>query len=154
MWDFDTKLDVWQDSGGGADVSEETTAPFGEGVKYWKFFGTGFWMGIGIGVNPFVNYRDLSAYNYMNFMYRGTRGGFKIGMKSSIVTEGWLTSAQLASYGLVQNGNWSTVKIPLSAFGSINLSKVQQYFMFASDLDMGYLWDDTHYFDHLYFSVN
>ena len=154
LWDFDTKLDIWQDSGGGADVSEETTASFGEGVKYWKFFGTGFWMGIGIGVNPFVNYRDLSAYNYMNFMYRGTRGGFKIGMKSSIVTEGWLTSAQLASYGLVQNGNWSTVKIPLSAFGSINLSKVQQYFMFVSDFDMGYFWDDTHYFDHLYFSVD
>ncbi|MCK5196827.1 MAG: hypothetical protein KAR21_00665, partial [Spirochaetales bacterium] len=114
--------------------------------------GTDTWMGFGFEVMPFTdaNAKDLSAYNYLNFNYRGTKN-FRLGMRW-VGSNIYLDVVDMVGFDLVIDGNWSTVKIPLTAFTGIDKSKVLQYIMFSSvgDYEVG----DIHTFDNIYFSVN
>ncbi|MCK4906890.1 MAG: hypothetical protein KAS64_05040 [Spirochaetes bacterium] len=147
-WNFDTKLTVFS---GGMLNAKITTNP-AEGSECWQFEGTDTWMGFGFEVMPFTdaNAKDLSAYNYLNFNYRGTKN-FRLGMRW-VGSNIYLDVVDMVGFDLVIDGNWSTVKIPLTAFTGIDKSKVLQYIMFSSvgDYEVG----DIHTFDNIYFSVN
>ena len=160
MWDTDCIMGIWTDWSAGADVSD-IYVDTGEGPESWKYEGTGAWMGIGIRVDPYNDtyLRDLSPYDYLNFMHKGTKG-FKVGMKQATGTGGeiWMNNAQLATYivvgsGDLLDGTWHTIQIPFSLFG-IDFAQIAQYFMFVSDAALGYTVGDAHYIDHVYYSAD
>ncbi len=155
QWNVDTALDIWYDSGGGMTLDEVGGAP--GGIYCWKLTGTGTWMGFGVRTEPLVNYRNLNAFRNgrLHFWHKGTKG-FKVGIKSTTNNSGevWLSSSRLISYGLKLDGSWSEVNIPLSAFraanSNLNLSNMNQYFMWVADTGFGYSAGDVHYLDEIY----
>ena len=149
-WNFDTKLTVFS----GGMLNAKITVNPAEGSECWQFEGTDTWMGFAFEVMPFeaASAKDLSAYNYLNFNYRGTKT-FLLGMRS-VSAEKYLDVAVMAGYGLEFSGNWCTVRIPLSSFTGVDKSEILQYIMFAANAGTGYSVGDIHTFDHIYFSVN
>lgn len=146
-WDVDTKMDIWN----GMTVVQQSTYR-GEGKYAWKFTGTGSWMGMGIRVNPLTAVRNMSAFSggYLSFMFKGTKR-FKVGIKSvgTTTVEKWLTMTN-GKYGFYNNNVWCVVRLPLSVFSGIDLSKIQQYFMFSADSTMGYTVGSVYYIDKVY----
>jgi hypothetical protein len=153
VYDTDAQIDIWN----GMSMSDDITT-FGDGTMSWKFIGTapaGGWMGMGISVKPADVYRNLSAFagGSYRFMFKGTKG-FKIGLKSGASTEAWLLPSQLMPYGLVTNGTWCTVSIPVSAFAGLDMSQISEYFMFVADTSTGYSTGSVFNFDNIYFTTN
>ncbi len=153
IFDTDTKIDIWN----GMTIADDTTTA-GDGTTSWRLTGTdtnGGWMGMGIRVEPLTAYRDLSAFasGSYRFMFKGTKG-FKLGLKSGLTTEAWLTTAQLMNYGLVTNGTWCTVSIPVTAFTGLNMGQIAQYLMFVADTSTGYRNGDVFNLDNIYFTTN
>lgn len=146
-WDVDTKLDIWN----GMTLVEQT-AYKGDGSKAWKLTGTGSWMGMGIRVNPITTLRSLSDFSggYLSFMFKGTKR-FKIGIKSGGTTpvEKWIAMTN-GKYGYYNNNAWCVVRVPLSVFSGVNLSKIEQFFMLAADSSLGYTVGSVYYIDKLY----
>lgn len=153
VWDTDAKIDVWTDYGANALVADDLLAP-GFGGKALRLTGTGSWMGVALRVNPLSAVKDLSAFagGSLKFMYKGN-AGFKIGIKSGNGVERWVTSTELAGYGLVLTNAWCTVSVPLACFAGIDWAAVQQYLMFVADSGTGYAVGDVHTLDEIHFST-
>lgn len=154
VWDTDTKMDNWQNSGGNCVITEEYTN-CGEGGKCWSFRGTGTWAGVGVRVEPIaVAYRDLRDYTNgsLVFRFRGPNWKFKIGMEDAVGTQVFVSTSQLTNYGLATNNSWCVVRIPSSVFSALNFRYIRQYFMYVSGGPEGYVSNQTYYFDDLYFS--
>ncbi|WP_210490275.1 Ig-like domain-containing protein [Rufibacter aurantiacus] len=98
----------------------------------------GNWFGFGVENKPInlLNFADGFLKFNMKTSYNGQ---FKVGVKSGH-GESWINFAPGASpYGLVRDGQWHEVSIPLSAFNNpnmgmhIDLGSITQSFMFAGD---------------------
>jgi hypothetical protein len=153
VFDTDAKIDIWN----GMTLADDITTA-GDGTTSWKLTGTdtnGGWMGMGVRVEPETSYRNLSAFatGSYRFMFKGTKG-IKVGLKSGLTTESWFTPVQLMSYGLVTNGTWCTVSIPVSAFAGLNMSQIAQYLMIVADASTGYRNGDVFNIDNIYFTTN
>jgi len=98
----------------------------------------GNWFGFGVENKP-INLSNFAA-GFLKFnMKTSYAGQFKVGVNSGH-GESWINFAAGASpYGLVRDGEWHEVSIPLSAFDNpnqgmhIDLASITQSFMFAGD---------------------
>ena len=108
----------------------------------------GNWFGFGVENQP----KNLSGFanGSLKFNFKTTYGGqFKVGIKSG-AGESWVDfPAGTARYGLVRDGQWHEIVIPMSAFGNGDLASVGQAFMFAGDVASA---PADFYFDNIYYS--
>ena len=126
-----------------------------EGANVWAVHANaGAWFGMGVQ----NEYRNLSnfANGALRFRYKSTyTGQFKIGVKTGH-GESWINfAANSTAYGLLRNGTWSEVIIPLSEFQNpslgrnIDLYTLKNAFMFAGDPATSAA---DFYFDDVYYS--
>ncbi|WP_188557579.1 Ig-like domain-containing protein [Hymenobacter glacieicola] len=108
----------------------------------------GSWFGFGVDNQV----KNLAAFanGSLKFQFKTTYAGqFKFGMKSG-AGESWVDfPAGSSKYGLVRDGQWHEVVLPLSAFNNGDLAAVTQTFMFAGDAASS---QADFYFDHIYYS--
>lgn len=112
------------------------------------------WFGFGVeNDNKYmVNYANGS----LRFNFKTTyQGQFKVGVKSGH-GESWINfPIGVSNYGLVRDGNWHEVSIPLSAFDQpnlgmhIDLGSMNSLFMFAGDPPGN---NTEFYFDNIYYT--
>lgn len=109
--------------------------------------GAGNWFGFGVANSV----KNLAAFSNgsLKFHFKTTYAGqFKVGVKSG--TEGWVDFAPGATqYGLVRDGQWHEVVIPLKAFGNLDWTALEQAFMFAGDAPSA---TADFYFDNIYYN--
>lgn len=121
--------------------------PF-EGSEQMAFrAAAGQWFGLGI----IADYKNLSNYagGALKFRMRtNTTSTFKIGINTTF-GDSWVDFVNGGNnYGLVRDGNWHQVTIPLSAYYDLDLNAVKQLFMVVADppgQDVEFFIDDVHY---------
>ncbi len=125
-----------------------------EGSHLWAVHANaGDWFGMGI-VNNYVNLQNFSAGS-LKFNFKSTyTGQFKIGITTGH-GESWINfPAGATPYGLVRDGNWHQVTIPLADFQNpnagmnVDLLTLKSGFMFAGDPAASAA---NFYFDDIYF---
>jgi len=83
------------------------------------------------------NFRNMNNYSdgYLHFdMATTTTDNIKIGIKSSVGDEAWvLLENGVDDFGLVRDGDWHEVIIPLNKYSDIDFLTVHQMFMIAGD---------------------
>lgn len=99
-----------------ASVVAGNTAPLeGNNVIAWRYTSPGQWFGGGIQTRQV---RDMSNFANGNMKFSikiPANVGFKIGIADSYTNENWLNfPANESRYGLVRNGDWSEVTIPVA----------------------------------------
>jgi len=112
------------------------------------------WFGLGIS-NRYIN---LSNYDTgsLKFQFKSTyKGQFKFGVTTAF-WQSWVNFASgVEQYGLIRDGNWHQVSIPLSAFNNpdsgrnIDMMSVHDAFMFAGDPTTSIA---DFYIDNVYFA--
>ncbi|OON70225.1 hypothetical protein B0919_05680 [Hymenobacter sp. CRA2] len=140
----DANLYIWNNL-----VNIAAPTPF-EGQEVLALRATaGNWFGFGIANSV----KNLAAFanGSLHLQYKTSYGGqFKFGVKTG-GAEGWVDfPAGATQYGLVRDGQWHEVAIPLAAFGSLDWSSLEQAFMFAGDAPGA---TADFYFDNIYFST-
>lgn len=106
-----------------------------EGETAWNFTAAaGNWWGMGVLSTQF----DRNMKNYsdgeMHLQMKTTsQAPFKIGIKSTNSGESWVPFNDERSYGLVRDGEWHEIVIPLNAFLNCDFNTVTQLFMIAAD---------------------
>jgi beta-glucanase (GH16 family) len=112
------------------------------------------WFGMGID-NRYVNLTNF-ATGSLKFHFKTTYAGqFKIGIKTGH-GETWMNfAAGTQKYGLVRDGSWHEISIPLADFSNpdlgmnIDLFSIKSAFMFAGDPAAG---NADFFFDDIYYS--
>ena len=112
------------------------------------------WFGFGV-TDRYIN---LSNYDTgsLKFQFKSTyKGQFKFGITTAF-WQSWVNYATgVEQYGLVRDGNWHQVSIPLSAFNvpdsgrNIDLMSIHDAFLFAGDAPAAVT---DFYIDNIYFS--
>jgi beta-glucanase (GH16 family) len=130
--------------------------PF-EGNNVWAVrANAGNWFGLGVD-NKYINLSTHTA-GALKFKFKTSyQGQFKFGLKSSD-GDAWVNfPASSVQYGLIRDGNWHEVIIPLTAFNSpstgnyIDYGAVKYAFMFTGDAPNT---TADFYMDDIYFSKN
>ncbi len=131
-YDADTSLYIWNNL---------TAVPGSayEGTEAWTMTAAaGNWFGMG--VFSHID-RNMAAYSdgYLNLHMKTTSTApFRIGIKSSAAGESWVSVVEGGNqYGLVRDGNWHEMQIPLNSFLNVDFETVHQLFMFAGDPPAG-----------------
>ena len=128
-----------------------------EGNKVWAYrANAGNWYGMGLD-NVYIN---LSGHmgGALKFHFKTTyTGQFKFGLKTGH-GESWINiPAGSTQYGIIRDGQWHEVSIPLTEFGNpaagrnFDNMSVKSAFMFAGDAPAS---TADFYFDNIYFSKN
>lgn len=120
----DAELYIWN------NLTSVPITPY-EGAEAWSFnAGPGNWFGMGtfcLADRNMTNYSD----GHLHFHFKTTTThtiGF--GIASSAAGEGWLDLVNGGeSFGLIRDGNWHEVVIPLNRFGNIDFTTIKQVFM-------------------------
>ena len=123
-YDVDTDLFAWH------NVTIGTAAPY-EGSAAWAFnVAPGDWFGLGVACRSdrnMKNYSDGSLHLHAKTTTTMTLG---IGIASSAAGEAWLDLVNGGEqFGLVRDGAWHEVVIPLNRFGNIDFNTIRQLFM-------------------------
>jgi beta-glucanase (GH16 family) len=130
--------------------------PF-EGNNVWAVrANAGNWFGLGVD-NKYINLSTHTA-GALKFKFKTSyQGQFKFGLKSSD-GDAWVNFPNSSvQYGLIRDGNWHEVTIPLTAFNSpstgnyIDYGAVKYAFMFTGDAPNT---TADFYMDDIYFSKN
>jgi beta-glucanase (GH16 family) len=130
--------------------------PF-EGNNVWAVrANAGNWFGLGVD-NKYINLSTHTA-GALKFKFKTSyQGQFKFGLKSSD-GDAWVNfPSSSVQYGLIRDGNWHEVTIPLTAFNSpstgnyIDYGAVKYAFMFTGDAPST---TADFYMDDIYFSKN
>jgi len=129
IYETDAELFLWN------NLTEETGAAF-EGSEAWNMrAAAGDWWGMGVLSTKFD--RNLSNYSdgHMHLhMKTNSTETFRVGLKSSTAGESWVEfDGATEAYGLVRDGEWHEVIIPLNAFLNCDFTTVSQLFMIAGD---------------------
>jgi beta-glucanase (GH16 family) len=106
-----------------------------EGSTYWSFDAApGTWYGMGVMVPTFRNMKNYSdGYLHMD-LATTTNEPIKVGIKSSVGGESWLhLEVGEDQFGLVRDGDWHEVRIPLNRFSNTDFQTVHQMLMIAGD---------------------
>jgi beta-glucanase (GH16 family) len=124
QYDVDSDLFAWHNVTIGA-------APAYEGAGAWRFsVAAGDWFGLGVACRANRNmqaYSDGQLHLHMKTTSNLTLG---IGIASSAAGEGWLDlSVTGDQFGLVRDGQWHEVVIPLNRFANIDFATIRQVFM-------------------------
>jgi len=128
---LDSEIYVW----GGTMQDGTTTAYEGNEVIAWETLNPNGWFGGGI-ASTFG--RDMSGYvedGVLKFNLKVPADlSFRIGITDNYTNESWISfAANESKYGLVRNGEWSQVEIPLIDFaGLIAFQDINYMFAIAS----------------------
>jgi beta-glucanase (GH16 family) len=109
----------------------------------------GNWFGMGIDneVKNVAHFANGSLRFHFKTVYNGQ---FRIGIKTGN-GESWVAFENgVEKYGLLRNGQWNEVVIPLRDFANLDLSTLDQAFMFAGDAPAG---TADFYIDNIYYSA-
>ena len=126
-----------------------------EGSKVWAVrSNANDWFGMGLD-NRYLNLSNF-ANGSLKFHFKSTYAGqFKVGLKTAD-GEAWINFAAGAErYGLIRDGSWHAVAIPIADFSSttgnrnFDLLSVKGAFLFAGDASPA---AGDFYFDNIYFS--
>ncbi|MCB9858444.1 MAG: family 16 glycosylhydrolase [Phycisphaerales bacterium] len=128
QYDVDAALYIWN------NLTETAGAAY-EGAESWSFHADpGVWWGMGVLSTQFdrnlKNYSDGSMHLHMK---TSSTAPFKIGVKSTTSGESWVKFDSETDYGLVRDGSWHEVVIPLNNFLNCDFNTVTQLFMIAGD---------------------
>jgi len=112
------------------------------------------WFGMGM-TNRYVNLNNYDT-GALKFQFKSSyKGQFKFGVTTAF-WQSWVNFAPgVEQYGLIRDGNWHQVSIPISAFNNpdsgrnIDLMSMHDAFMFAGDPATGVA---DFYIDNIYFS--
>ena len=128
---LDSEIYVW-----GGTMQDGTTSPYeGSEVITWETLNVDSWFGGGIAA---TFGRDMSGYvdeGLLKFNIKVPADlSFRIGITDNYTNESWVSfTANESKYGLVRNGEWSQVEIPLSDFaGLIAFQNINYMFAIAS----------------------
>jgi beta-glucanase (GH16 family) len=115
---------------------------------------SGDWFGMGVS-NNYVNLNGFATGSLKFHFKTSYAGQFKIGLNTGH-GETWLNfAAGATNYGLVRDGNWHEITIPIADFNNpsigdnIDLFSVKGAFMFAGDPAISAA---DFYFDNIYFT--
>ena len=134
-------------------ITSPAPVPY-EGTNLWAVHANaGDWFGMGV-VNEYVNLQNFSS-GFLKFQYKSAYAGqFKFGLMTGH-GETWINfDAGVQKYGLIRDGNWHQVSIPMADFNNpnagmnIDLLTLKSAFMFAGDPAAGAA---DFYFDDMYF---
>ncbi|MBW8682826.1 Ig-like domain-containing protein [Chitinophaga rhizophila] len=129
------------------NITSPAPTPF-EGSNVWAFrANAGVWYGLGV-ANDVVNLSNYAGGSLKFHMKTISTAPFKIGIAAD-GAEGWVNFTGSNEYGLVRDGQWHEVTIPVSAFGTLDLLQITQLFMFSGDAP-GAAAD--FYFDNIYYT--
>lgn len=122
----DAELYLWN------NLAPTATAPY-EGASALSYrAAAGQWFGLGV----YSGYRDMRRYagGRLNLHVKTTSAHpFRIGMQSA-AGDSWIAFAPGGQqYGLVRDGTWRQVSIPVSAFPDLDVRAVKQMFMLVAD---------------------
>ncbi len=128
QYETDAELFIWN------NLTEVATTPY-EGGEVWSMVAApGVWWGMGVLSTHFDrNLKDYSDGHMHLHMKTTSNDTFKIGLKSATSGESWVMLNSEHQYGLVRDGAWHEVVIPLNAFLNIDFQTVSQLFMIAGD---------------------
>lgn len=94
----------------------------------------GAWFGMGVFC---LTDRNMSNYSdgFLRFYMKTTTSApFRIGIASSAAGESWLPFISGGEeFGLVRDGSWHEVRIPLNRYADIDFATIKQIFMLAGD---------------------
>ncbi|WP_188316110.1 Ig-like domain-containing protein [Chitinophaga agrisoli] len=128
------------------NITSPAPAPF-EGSNVWAFHANaGTWYGLGV-ANDMINMSNYAGGSLKFHMKTSSSAPFKVGIATD-AGEGWVNFTGNA-YGLVRDGQWHEVTIPVSAFGAVDLVQVTQLFMFSGDAPAAAA---DFYFDNIYYT--
>ncbi|MFY0255514.1 Ig-like domain-containing protein [Chitinophaga sp. 30R24] len=104
-----------------------------EGSQVWAFHANaGNWFGLGIANDP-KNMSNFAGGSLKLQLKTTSTTPFKIGIATGD-GEGWVMfNRQNGEHGLVRDGQWHEVTIPISEFGLSDLTQTTQLFMFSGD---------------------
>jgi beta-glucanase (GH16 family) len=124
----DAELYIWNNMG-------PVPSPPAEGSEAWSFNVTGgSWYGMGVYLPQNKNmqhYRNGKLHLQMKTTSTAT---FDIGIASAAAGEGWLSFVPGGeAYGLVRDGQWHEVVIPLNEFSNVDFHTISQMFMFKGE---------------------
>ncbi|MBN2446314.1 MAG: glycoside hydrolase family 16 protein [Phycisphaerae bacterium] len=127
-YEVDASLYLWNNLVAG------TTTPY-EGAEAWNMAASaGSWFGMGVFSHIDRNMQNYSDGHLHFHMKTLSAAPFKIGVASSAAGEGWLQFASgEESHGLMRDGNWHEVVIPLNSFLNVDFNTINQLFMIAGD---------------------
>ncbi len=127
-YDVDTSLFLWN------NLTAGPPDPY-EGAEAWNMTAAaGNWFGMGVFAHFDRNMQNYSDGHLHFHMKISSPAQFKIGIKSSAAGESWVNfAAGEEPYGLVRDGNWHEVVIPLNAFLNVDFNTIGQMFMIAGD---------------------
>jgi len=152
-WDSEIQLLNWNTSCLKTEDITSSSAP--EGSIYQRGEVTNdseTWWGWGIAAingidNPtFHNRSEWEGGRLHLTIMASNNPGIRVGIKDKIAH--WVN---LSNYGFDADGNWYTISIPFSDFGSVNFSHISNYFMMdygGYSLTNG----QVYYLDHIYWS--
>ena len=124
-FDTDAFLYLWN------NLSWTSTATY-EGNEAWSFnAGSGAWFGAGVYCSVLRDMRNYTDGQLRFHMKTTSSNNIGIGIKSSDGAEQWIPLINGGQeYGLVRDGAWHEVAIPLSLYSTIDFTKIEQIFMF------------------------
>ena len=130
---LDSEIYVW----GGTMQDGTTTAYEGNEVIAWETLNPNGWFGGGI-ASTFG--RDMSGYvedGVLKFNLKVPADlSFRIGITDNYTNESWIAfGANESKYGLVRNGEWSQVEIPLIDFAGLIAFQNMNYMFAISSVD-------------------
>jgi hypothetical protein len=120
----DAEIYLWN------NMTPTTTTPY-EGSSAMSYnSAAGQWFGMGIFCLADKNMKHYSD-GFLCFQAKTTSTAtFDVGIASSNAGEGWVSFVNGGEqFGLVRDGAWRKVKIPLSKFGNVDFNTIKQIFM-------------------------
>jgi len=113
------------------NLTSTSTTPY-EGSEAWSFNANpGHWFGAGVFCSILRDMQHYTGGELRFHMKTTSNNNFGIGIKSSDGTEQWLNLVNGGQqYGLVRDGSWHEVIIPLSLYNTVDFANIEQIFMF------------------------
>ncbi len=124
----DTELYIWN------NMTANTTPAY-EGSDVMGFdIAAGSWFGMGVYCLQNRNMQNYANGNLHLHMKTASTHTFGIGVASSSAGEGWIDLVDgEEQFGLVRDGAWHELIIPLSRFSNVDFNTIIQMFMFKGE---------------------
>lgn len=129
---LDAEIYVW---GGTLQANNNCVAPDGSDVLAWTNTNPNNWFGAGIAALNGINMINYIPNGQLRFKIKIPADiNFRIGITDNNSNESWLTfPAFQTQYGLVRDGQWGEVTIPLIDFaGAIDFQNINYMFAISS----------------------
>ena len=116
------------------NMTPVATTPY-EGSDVMSFrINSGAWYGMGVYCRTNKNMQYYSEGELHFHMKTTTTTTIGVGVESAAGGEAWVNLASTGEqYGLVRDGQWHEVVIPLSKFGNVDFNTIAQIFMVKGD---------------------